>query len=409
MKKGFTLIELLVVIAIIAILAAILFPVFSKAREKARQSTCTSNQKQIAIGLAMAIQENDETLPGLDVWSELGISGKVLQCPTAGKKLANAYVFNRNILTKGFAKIPNPVRTFASADGLHEATAAVTTPVAIGPTNANLAYNYSDLVARHDGNVIASFVDGHVETTKIGGFIVKNVFPGERTEIDVKSDIFAKLSLGKALDSQGYTLSTNTTDPIVNSSNYKISYEHPDGITITEVGVPLGANREMRWNKVMPITVTPTSKVMIEFDYKTNVIAKDMVGKGYTGWSTLYNFTIAFGTAKGFQIQSEANIGAAKVEEERVSFNKGAADNNITGTKKNVWYKVSLTYDYSTDKVSYKVFEAGSDTPIVDVVDANSWTPNHNFYFSAYSFRGVELSVANVYVGEPTVVTYPGP
>jgi prepilin-type N-terminal cleavage/methylation domain-containing protein len=47
--KGFTLIELLVVIAIIAILAAILFPVFAKAREKARQSTCTSNLKQVGV------------------------------------------------------------------------------------------------------------------------------------------------------------------------------------------------------------------------------------------------------------------------------------------------------------------------------------------------------------------------
>jgi prepilin-type N-terminal cleavage/methylation domain-containing protein len=49
MRRGFTLIELLVVIAIIAILAAILFPVFAKAREKARQSSCLSNTKQIAL------------------------------------------------------------------------------------------------------------------------------------------------------------------------------------------------------------------------------------------------------------------------------------------------------------------------------------------------------------------------
>ena len=49
-KKGFTLIEMLVVIAIIAILAAILFPVFAKAREKARQSSCQSNEKQVWAG-----------------------------------------------------------------------------------------------------------------------------------------------------------------------------------------------------------------------------------------------------------------------------------------------------------------------------------------------------------------------
>ena len=62
-RAGFTLIELLVVIAIIAILAAILFPVFAKAREKARQITCASNLKQMGLGILQYVQDNDETYP----------------------------------------------------------------------------------------------------------------------------------------------------------------------------------------------------------------------------------------------------------------------------------------------------------------------------------------------------------
>ncbi len=62
-KAGFTLIELLVVIAIIAILAAILFPVFAQAREKARASSCLSNYKQIALAILQYAQDNDEKFP----------------------------------------------------------------------------------------------------------------------------------------------------------------------------------------------------------------------------------------------------------------------------------------------------------------------------------------------------------
>ena len=72
-RTGFTLIELLVVIAIIAILAAILFPVFARAREKARQASCLSNIKQLALGTLMYAQDYDETLP---VWfRRMGGSG----------------------------------------------------------------------------------------------------------------------------------------------------------------------------------------------------------------------------------------------------------------------------------------------------------------------------------------------
>ena len=61
-NRGFTLIELLVVIAIIAILAAILFPVFAQARDKARAAMCLSNLKQLGHGLVMYIQDYDETV-----------------------------------------------------------------------------------------------------------------------------------------------------------------------------------------------------------------------------------------------------------------------------------------------------------------------------------------------------------
>src|SRR5438876_210031 len=62
-NRAFTLIELLVVIAIIAILAAILFPVFAQAREKARAISCVSNEKQVSLGVLMYVQDYDETFP----------------------------------------------------------------------------------------------------------------------------------------------------------------------------------------------------------------------------------------------------------------------------------------------------------------------------------------------------------
>jgi len=106
-KRGFTLIELLVVIAIIAILAAILFPVFAKAREKARQAMCLSNQKQLGLALVQYVQDYDETFPTVDFWAAYYAptwptyawiaclepylkSSKVLECPSN----ENHYVIN---------------------------------------------------------------------------------------------------------------------------------------------------------------------------------------------------------------------------------------------------------------------------------------------------------------------------
>src|SRR5215210_7426659 len=86
-SSGFTLIELLVVIAIIAILAAILFPVFAQAREKARSAGCLSNGKQMALALTMYAQDYDERLPR--VWTP---KGGVSNGPRDWKNDIEAYV-----------------------------------------------------------------------------------------------------------------------------------------------------------------------------------------------------------------------------------------------------------------------------------------------------------------------------
>ena len=158
-------------IAIIAILAAILFPVFARAREKARQTTCTSNQKQIATAVMMYVQENEERLPGADVWSVIGVTGKSLQCPTAGNKIANAYAFNGSVLDKGLGEIKDPVRTICTVD-------------ADIPGGILTAETVDGIAARHTGKPIISYLDSHVvlSSSSIAGFPIVEMTPEDITE-----------------------------------------------------------------------------------------------------------------------------------------------------------------------------------------------------------------------------------
>jgi prepilin-type N-terminal cleavage/methylation domain-containing protein/prepilin-type processing-associated H-X9-DG protein len=112
LRRGFTLIELLVVIAIIAILAAILFPAFAKAREKARQTTCESNLKQISLGMMQYVQDYDEMYPYCFYHGEMMVNGQQVNVLEA----VNPYLKAPNV----FACPSNPISKYAMNYGSNQ-------------------------------------------------------------------------------------------------------------------------------------------------------------------------------------------------------------------------------------------------------------------------------------------------
>ncbi len=163
--KGFTLIELLVVIAIIAILAAIMFPVFSRARAKAYQTTCTSNQRQIAATVQMYAQDHDETMPSTtDVWSSLKLDpGMLLDPAESTTKGSNTYGYFETNGGVALGTLKSPDKVMLTADWNIRAKSLY----------PNILHEPTDISYRHPNTMyVASFADGHVETTKASGNFV---------------------------------------------------------------------------------------------------------------------------------------------------------------------------------------------------------------------------------------------
>jgi len=133
-KNGFTLIELLVVIAIIAILAAILFPVFAQAREKGRQAVCTSNQKQIGFAILQYSQDYDETLPPTNYNDP---AQPVNPSPTTWMFIIDAYV-KAGYPEAAAATNSNVASVFSCPDYAATAVTANATPAHSYVSNANV-------------------------------------------------------------------------------------------------------------------------------------------------------------------------------------------------------------------------------------------------------------------------------
>ena len=250
MKHAFTLIELLVVIAIIAILAAILFPVFAQAREKARQTACLSNQKQIALGVIQYIQDYDETFPS-SIYPSVGVVNgvtrpvafsiydavqpylkniEVLKCPSASpgfpwaqyistatggalvsanfthvSYLPNLGIFGDNLcalgaprktLSPSLAGVPAPVDTILFFDGWVK-------------TGSLEFFNFL-AEARHSEGMNFSFADGHSKWFRWNGTLPGGVTPGASPA--------TPSGTGRPAGVRYY--SWNTTLPLVRASSY---------------------------------------------------------------------------------------------------------------------------------------------------------------------------------------------
>jgi prepilin-type N-terminal cleavage/methylation domain-containing protein/prepilin-type processing-associated H-X9-DG protein len=181
-KNGFTLIELLVVIAIIAILAAILFPVFARARENARRASCQSNLKQIGLGFAQYTQDYDERLPQYETGTNVGWgtsvqpyvkSWQLFHCPSVssngGVGITN-YAYNA-CLGATSAACDNPGaggRSLAAVENsalsvmLLDTAEVYANASETGGTTVGLA-TFTQDSTRHLNGQNYAFVDGHVK------------------------------------------------------------------------------------------------------------------------------------------------------------------------------------------------------------------------------------------------------
>ncbi len=216
-RRGFTLIELLVVIAIIAILAAILFPVFAKAREKARQSSCTSNHKQIGVALLSYVQDYDEVFLNncvyngstYDRWYVVGVqpyvkNSQIVICPSTKRVSGFSQYIGQgyqsaNRPTTAMASIVKPAQTALVADAYDSCMLPSSwrrpggSPSGAAYGAVTAACGWRTPTAPHNDGANVAYADGHVKWLK-GEY--STYLPGTATPADTPTPDFRRYEGG---------------------------------------------------------------------------------------------------------------------------------------------------------------------------------------------------------------------
>lgn len=228
-RCAFTLIELLVVIAIISIIAAILFPVFASAREKARRTMCLSNQRQIGLGIFQYVEDNDEALPnaahGLIGQGQTGVwmpytaypasavgqppaahafqaanssvypylkNAQIFTCPddSQGQITGDSYAYNSCLTVpnqavalwpgKGLAAFDQPSDTLllteeGNSPGISTNDGLLNMNNTGGSTPA---FDFGNFSQRHDGGTCCLLLDGHMKYYQYGKLMQLNLPSG---------------------------------------------------------------------------------------------------------------------------------------------------------------------------------------------------------------------------------------
>ncbi len=197
--RGFTLLEMLVIVAIFEMLTAIIMPVFTMSREKAREASCLSNQRQLTLAITLYTQDHDELLPDANTWrDDLQIADpRLFQCPSAVQQ--NGYVYSAALSQAALGAFPHPEQTMVTADGMHTANSDPRWALGLqawfsaggtGIANAqqqvtnwtqcakpcytsdlnlkapDICFSQADLLYRHTQKAVMSFLDGHVATAE---------------------------------------------------------------------------------------------------------------------------------------------------------------------------------------------------------------------------------------------------
>ncbi|RYX80761.1 DUF1559 domain-containing protein [bacterium] len=208
-KKAFTLIELLVVIAIIAILASILFPVFARARENARRSSCQSNLKQIGLGFAQYTQDYDEKLPpytiglGYGNWNYFSASAETARttrvfqpergaiypyvkssqiyiCPsdTLGQVSGNSYGISSCMLGPSISSFQSSALYVLLSEESRDTPSMANDYLGSDDAYINATSNY--IANRHFDGSNVLFLDGHVKYMRANvNVLAQSVFPSD--------------------------------------------------------------------------------------------------------------------------------------------------------------------------------------------------------------------------------------